>query len=181
MYISDAIVRFSDVHSFDKPNDIRALQLMNTAAKSVLNEYKDVVMAFGESDEYRWGVLSLANQTLHSQKPASYYEEQQHSIIDVAGKWTCPMRSCLLPSFAKFRSRTSKINSSIVSLFTSAYVFHWTRFFPNTPLLYPPSFDGRVVLYPNVKEVRDYFSWRQADSGCLILVYFCGYSPHVYF
>lgn len=53
MYISDAIVRFSDVHSFDKPNDIRALQLMNTAAKSVLKEYKDVVMAFGESDEYR--------------------------------------------------------------------------------------------------------------------------------
>lgn len=45
--------KFSDVHSFDKPNDIRALKLMNTAAKAVLNEYKDVVMAFGESDEYR--------------------------------------------------------------------------------------------------------------------------------
>lgn len=82
------ILRFSDVHSFDKPNDIRALKLMNTAAKAVLNEYKDVVMAFGESDEYRWGVLSLANQTLHSQKPASYYEEQQRSIIGAAGKWT---------------------------------------------------------------------------------------------
>lgn len=47
------MVRFSDVHSFDKPNDVRALDLMDTAAKAVLNEYKDVVMAFGESDEYR--------------------------------------------------------------------------------------------------------------------------------
>lgn len=47
------MVRFSDVHSFDKPNDVRALDLMDMAAKTVLNEYKDVVMAFGESDEYR--------------------------------------------------------------------------------------------------------------------------------
>jgi tRNA(His) 5'-end guanylyltransferase len=29
---------------------------------------------------------------------------------------------------------------------------------------YPPSFDGRIVLYPSEREVRDYFSWRQADS-----------------
>lgn len=31
-------------------------------------------------------------------------------------------------------------------------------------LRYPPSFDGRIVLYPSEKIVRDYFSWRQADS-----------------
>ncbi|KIR24820.1 tRNA(His) guanylyltransferase [Cryptococcus deuterogattii LA55] len=117
--------KFSDVHSFDKPNDVRALDLMDTAAKTVLNEYKDVVMAFGESDEYSF--LLRRTTTLYNR-------------------------------------RRSKINSSIVSLFTSAYVFHWTRFFPNTPLLYPPSFDGRVILYPNIEEVRDYFSWRQADT-----------------
>ena len=28
---------------------------------------------------------------------------------------------------------------------------------------YPPSFDGRAVLYPDAKNVRDYFAWRQAD------------------
>ncbi|KAL4399707.1 tRNA-His guanylyltransferase [Malassezia pachydermatis] len=33
-----------------------------------------------------------------------------------------------------------------------------------TPLEVPPSFDGRLVMYPTSKEVRDYFSWRQADS-----------------
>lgn len=41
---------------------------------------------------------------------------------------------------------------------------NWSKYFPSTPLEYPPSFDGRIVLYPTEKEVRDYFSWRQADS-----------------
>ena len=36
-----------------KPNDERALQLMDHAAKDVMNEFKDIVIAFGESDEYR--------------------------------------------------------------------------------------------------------------------------------
>lgn len=31
-------------------------------------------------------------------------------------------------------------------------------------MIYPPSFDSRAVLYPSPQQVRDYFSWRQADS-----------------
>ncbi|TYJ53922.1 hypothetical protein B9479_005471, partial [Cryptococcus floricola] len=117
--------KFSDEHDFSKPNDKRALDLMDAAAQAVLEEYKDVVMAFGESDEY----------------------------------------SFLLRREAKlYNRRRSKINSSIVSLFTSAYVFHWQRFFPETTLRYPPTFDGRAVMYPSAREVRDYFSWRQADT-----------------
>ncbi|WVQ85817.1 hypothetical protein IAT38_007985 [Cryptococcus sp. DSM 104549] len=117
--------KFSDAHTFEKPNDRRALDLMDTAAKTVFQEYKDVVMAFGESDEYSF--LLRRATTLYNR-------------------------------------RRSKINSSIVSLFTSAYVFNWPRFFPDKPLLYPPTFDGRVVLYPGVQELRDYFGWRQADT-----------------
>ncbi|XP_023159326.1 probable tRNA(His) guanylyltransferase, partial [Ceratitis capitata] len=30
-------------------------------------------------------------------------------------------------------------------------------------LLYPPCFDGRIVLYPSDQNLRDYLSWRQAD------------------
>jgi tRNA(His) guanylyltransferase len=52
----------------------------------------------------------------------------------------------------------------LTSLFTSAYVFNWKTYFPDTELKYPPSFDGRVVIYPGKQEIRDYFSWRQADS-----------------
>jgi len=41
---------------------------------------------------------------------------------------------------------------------------NWPKYFPNNPLRYPPSFDARLVLYPGIQEVRDYFSWRQVDS-----------------
>ncbi|KAJ3338474.1 tRNA-histidine guanylyltransferase 1-like [Gonapodya sp. JEL0774] len=30
--------------------------------------------------------------------------------------------------------------------------------------LYPPSFDARAVTYPTMKEVQDYFRWRQVDT-----------------
>jgi len=63
-----------------------------------------------------------------------------------------------------FNRRRSKINSTVVSIFTASYVFYWPTYFPDLPLKYPPSFDGRVVTYPTEKEVRDYFGWRQADS-----------------
>ena len=45
--------RFSEKHEFTKPNDVRALQLMDHAARNVMEEYPDIILAFGESDEYR--------------------------------------------------------------------------------------------------------------------------------
>ncbi|KAK0533920.1 tRNA-His guanylyltransferase [Tilletia horrida] len=117
---------FSAQHGFAKPNDGPALELMNEAARHVLQELKgQVVLAFGESDEYSF---------LFSK--------------------TC----------ALYNRRESKIVTHVVSLFTGAYIFHWPRFMPNTPLQRPPSFDGRLVMYPSAKEVRDYFSWRQVDT-----------------
>lgn len=59
--------------------------------------------------------------------------------------------------------RASKLQSSFASYFSSLFVFHWPVYFPDLPLLYPPMFDGRTVLYPSVQNVRDYLSWRQAD------------------
>ena len=45
--------RFSEKHEFTKPNDVRALQLMDHAARGLMEEYPDIILAFGESDEYR--------------------------------------------------------------------------------------------------------------------------------
>lgn len=46
--------RFSRAHGFTKPNDINALNLMNIAAKSVMKELSaDIILAYGDSDEYR--------------------------------------------------------------------------------------------------------------------------------
>ncbi|KAH3686319.1 hypothetical protein WICPIJ_002681 [Wickerhamomyces pijperi] len=44
--------RISTHYNFAKPNDIRALNLSNAAALNVCRELKDVLVAYGESDEY---------------------------------------------------------------------------------------------------------------------------------
>ncbi|GAU90337.1 hypothetical protein RvY_02766 [Ramazzottius varieornatus] len=116
--------RFSDVHGFRKPNDDRSLGLMNKAATSVMKDFKDVVIAYGQSDEY------------------SFVLDKKTNL---------------------YNRRESKILSNMVSLFTSCFTFHWSEFFPTTPLKYAPSFDGRVILYPSKEVLRDYLSWRQAD------------------
>ncbi|KAG9019856.1 tRNA-His guanylyltransferase, partial [Tulasnella sp. 427] len=56
------------------------------------------------------------------------------------------------------------ILSTVVSQFTSSYVFNWSKYLGERPLQYPPTFDGRIVVYPSEKEVKDYFAWRQADT-----------------
>ncbi|EJU01439.1 tRNAHis guanylyltransferase [Dacryopinax primogenitus] len=117
--------KFTDVHGFLKPNDERGLGLMDRAAEGVMTELRDVVLAFGESDEFSF--LLKKHTTLYNR-------------------------------------RESKILSSILSILTAHYVFHWPDFFPETKLQYPPSFDARIVLYPGEQEVRDYFAWRQADT-----------------
>ncbi|KAI6155849.1 Thg1 C terminal domain-containing protein [Pisolithus tinctorius] len=117
--------RFSEEHGFTKPNDERALKLMDHAAMDVMTEYKDIVLAFGESDEFSFLLRRSTNL---------------------------------------YNRRQAKILTTLTSYFTSCYVFHWSKYFPDTSMRYPPSFDGRIVLYPDERSVRDYFSWRQADT-----------------
>jgi tRNA(His) guanylyltransferase len=44
--------KFSDVHNFEKPNDLRGLSLMNYAASCVMREFNEIILAYGQSDEY---------------------------------------------------------------------------------------------------------------------------------
>lgn len=41
----------------------------------------------------------------------------------------------------------SKIMSTVVAHFTACYVFYWSSFFPATQLLYPPSFNGKLMTF----------------------------------
>ncbi|KAJ1557257.1 tRNA-histidine guanylyltransferase 1-like, partial [Nowakowskiella sp. JEL0078] len=116
--------RFTATHAFSKPNDIRALNLANACALTVLETYPDILLAYGQSDEFSF---------------------------------------MLKKSSKLYKRRESKLVSNIVSLFTAVYVWKWKEFFGDLELQYPPSFDGRAVLYPDEKSLRDYFSWRQAD------------------
>jgi tRNA(His) 5'-end guanylyltransferase len=49
-----ALPRLCAKYHFEKPNDRRALDLMNAAAKAVVTELPDVTIAYGVSDEYRY-------------------------------------------------------------------------------------------------------------------------------
>ncbi|EMR11188.1 hypothetical protein PNEG_00781 [Pneumocystis murina B123] len=116
--------KFSNKHNFEKPNDIRALNLMNDAATSVFLKFPDIILAYGNSDEY------------------SFVFRKTTQLYD---------------------RRESKLITSIVSFFTSNYVFLWPNYFFDTVLRYPPSFDARIILYPSTQNLRDYLSWRQVD------------------
>jgi tRNA(His) guanylyltransferase len=50
-----------------------------------------------------------------------------------------------------------------VSTFTSAYVYYWNKVFTDKELKYPPVFDGRVILYPSIQNLKDYLCWRYVD------------------
>ncbi|KAJ2233072.1 tRNA-histidine guanylyltransferase 1-like [Coemansia sp. RSA 485] len=116
--------KFTSSHGFTKPNDVRALNLMNRAAKVVAESMVEIVIAYGQSDEYSF-VFS---------RDAKAYER-----------------------------RASKLSTLLVSRFTSAYVYYWSEFFPETKLQFPPAFDSRVVMYPSDRILRDYLCWRQVD------------------
>nr|KAF6482371.1 tRNA-histidine guanylyltransferase 1 like [Molossus molossus] len=116
--------RFSEKHNFAKPNDSRALYLMTKCAQTVMEELEDIVIAYGQSDEYSFVFKRKSN-------------------------W--------------FKRRASKFMTHVASQFASSYVFYWRDYFEDQPLLYPPGFDGRVVVYPNNQTLKDYLSWRQAD------------------
>ncbi|KAI7835414.1 hypothetical protein COHA_010688 [Chlorella ohadii] len=117
--------KFCDLHKFEKPNDERALRLMDEAAKAVMQEYQDIRLAFGESDEYSFVFA----------------------------------KDCQL-----YGRRASKLVSLVTSCFTGTYVRRWAEHFPDTPLAATPAFDARAVLYPSDQTLRDYLSWRQADT-----------------
>ncbi|XP_068621016.1 probable tRNA(His) guanylyltransferase [Battus philenor] len=60
--------KFSEKHNFKKPNDLRALKLMNYAAFVVFREFNDILMAFGQSDEYSF--VFQRNCSLYNRRAA---------------------------------------------------------------------------------------------------------------
>ena len=139
---------FCDSHKFIRPHDARCLKLMDHCALAVCNEFPDCSLAYGQSDEYSF--LFLSNTQL-------------------------------------FKRRKEKLITTVVSCFTANFVFNWKKFmseqpdplpWPNFPkthispfteMNYLPQFDARIIEYPNLQAVQDYFSWRQVDThvNCL--------------
>lgn len=128
-------------YNFEKPNDKRALDLMNSAAKAVVADVQDITLAYGVSDEYSF--VFHKSTTLFERRERCVDTRTWGGLSDTGD---------------------SKLVSTVVSTFTSNYVALWSQHFPDTPLTTPfPTFDGRAVCYPTVANLRDYMSWRQAD------------------
>ena len=118
---------------------MRQINLMNCAAREVMSSFTDITLAFGQSDEYSFIFRKGANV---------------------------------------FNRREDKILSCVLSLFTSSYALNFAEYFADLtikddktgeekPLKRPlrtPSFDGRVVLYPSLEDLKAYLSWRQVDT-----------------
>ena len=47
-----SFTKFSKDHDFKKPNDEKALELMNISGKEVMNNFKDIIIGYGQSDEF---------------------------------------------------------------------------------------------------------------------------------
>lgn len=115
--------KFSDLHEFKKPNDLDALKVMNTAAEEVCKSFEEIMLAYGQSDEYSFAFTAESNI---------------------------------------FERRREKIVSTVVSMFTACYVMNFEKI-TGKSLKSIPTFDCRLVCYPSLKVLADYFSWRQAD------------------
>ena len=44
--------KFSDAHGFSKPNEKPALDLMNKCASNVMTEFNEIILSYGQSDEF---------------------------------------------------------------------------------------------------------------------------------
>ena len=97
---------FSKLHNFDKPNDKNALALMNEAAKRVVGGRElngECVLAFGESDEYRY-VPSFLSHTCTASIP----------LADGSGNSFVFKRTC------KLHGRRSRFVSLSLNVFAAA-------------------------------------------------------------
>ncbi|XP_042520635.1 tRNA(His) guanylyltransferase 1-like isoform X1 [Macadamia integrifolia] len=65
--------RFSQVHEFMKPNDEQALNLMNSCAMAVLEEYPDIIYSYGFSDEYSFILKKTSN----------FYQRRASKIVSI--------------------------------------------------------------------------------------------------
>ncbi|KAI9152671.1 tRNA-His guanylyltransferase [Blastocladiella emersonii ATCC 22665] len=165
--------KFSKNNDFVKPNDEAALRLMNYAATKVMEEFDDLTLAYGQSDEYSF---------LFRRSTELYNRRERYALFllwSLGGGWPCLSLQTVAVQFdgipqwhsrGQFAdpeqqqlSRGPKLATVLGSMFTAYYVHGWPQFFPSKPLLTPPAFDSRAVSYPSTQNVRDYFSWRQAD------------------
>lgn len=136
-----AFHEFSQIHGFTKPNDVRALHLMNIAACDVMKEYSNIKLSYGESDEYSFvfdrykmiGKECIDGNILSSKCVSIFtasYVANWHKIFGNDSSNDCPI--------AKYYP---DVEFSVENI-------------EETSLQKVPAFDGRIVSYPTNSNLR---------------------------
>lgn len=124
-----------------------------------MHEFRDIVIAYGESDEYSF-VLRRSTELYGAGCRSLCSAFGPHHMLICP---YCHSTAVILHVIGAGR-RASKLVSLICSCFTGNYVRGWPEHMSDTPLQTTPVFDARAVLYPSDRSLRDYLSWRQADT-----------------
>jgi tRNA(His) 5'-end guanylyltransferase len=138
--------RLSHYYGFRKPNDSRALTLMNTAATQVVQALSDITIAYGLSDEFSF--------VFH--KHTTLFERRRDKLV-----------STVVSAFT-----AAYVHGWDTSFGAGSTAECSTEPKPDKPARLSidmlPTFDGRAVCYPSWENLRDYLKWRQVDCWFLI-------------
>jgi tRNA(His) guanylyltransferase len=127
-----------------KPNDARALNLMNAAATHVVTTIADLVVAYGVSDEYSF--------VFH--RSTDLFERRAAKLVStVVSTFTAAYVALWSQAFADPGAGHDEGPGGDGGGATA----------PSLSLDMLPTFDGRAVCYPSWENLRDYLSWRQVD------------------
>ncbi|VEL33520.1 unnamed protein product [Protopolystoma xenopodis] len=149
------------LHHFHSPPQRRLAIRVQPMAKS----HFEYVRAFEANDvclPNTWIVVRLDGQNFHTfAEKHSFKKPNDLSALRLAA---VAAERVLRQHTDSILAYGHKLMTTVVSLFSSTYTFEWPRVMPaDQPLLYPPAFDARVVLYPTDRNLRDYLAWRQVD------------------
>ncbi|KAG8383435.1 hypothetical protein BUALT_Bualt04G0012900 [Buddleja alternifolia] len=106
--------RFSEVHEFEKPNDAHALDLMNSCATSVLEEFKDIVFAYGVSDEYSEIVSAVVSffSSMYTMKWKEFFPQKEMNFSPYFdGRAVCYPSCQILRDYLAWRQVDCHINN----------------------------------------------------------------------
>ena len=98
--------KFADKHAFNKPNDERALRLANVAARHVMCQLNDIILAYGQSDEYSF-VFRRTTDTFN-RRPRLVDIFLPTLLITEFSMWVPAQSRFYLSSYSESESKISK-------------------------------------------------------------------------
>lgn len=142
---------------------------MNKCAELIVSEFDDVIMAYGDSDEYSFLL----------RRKCSLFERRESKLVSTfASTFTSYYVALWGEYFKKESAKESRDTTEGVQKMslgdkeeeTDDSANKQTSRDPHPPrdpqslqVHMLPTFDARCVVYPNAQSIRDYFSWRQVD------------------